>query len=572
MTGSTDRTPAGHFLTVSPEPADIFTAEDLNEEQEDIGRTIDEFWENEVEPALPAIQRLEPGAARRVLEKGAGLGLMALAIPERYGGLELDLTTTLVVAERVARDASYMVWEGGHTMLGTLPIVYFGTPEQKERFLPKMATLEKLGAYALSETQSGSDALNVRTRADLSADGTHYVLNGQKMWITNGSDADLFVTFAAVAGTDFTCFLVERDFPGVSFGANEHKMGLRGSSTTAFYLDDVRVPVENVLGEVGKGHRVAFNILNLGRLKLGASTVGAAKDILGISIRYAKQRRAFGSPIADFGAIRHKLAEMAIRIFATEAIAWRTAGMIERRAAGVTWDDPDAADRKLTAVRASAAECSIVKVFGTEMLDYVVDEGVQIHGGYGYHEDYKVERAYRDARINRIFEGTNEINRLLIPRMLMKEDPLPPPTQIDLSESSFEDRLVSSAKHLSRWAIGLARTSLGDRLDTEQEVLMHLADMMIETYTMESVWLRTQKIEASGRNSLALPIARVYLYGAAGRLAGSAREVLGRCLEGSPGVEQLNLIAKLTDVEPIDVVGLRREIAEKLVDHERYVI
>ncbi len=560
----------GSFLRADVPPESVFTAEDLNEEQADIARMVDEFWTNEVEPALPAIRRLEPGAARKVLRKAADLGLMAISIPEKYGGMELDLTTALTIAEHVARDGSYMVWEGGQTTLGTLPLLYFGTEEQKQRYFPKLANLEMLAAYALSEAHAGSDALAARTRADLTPEGTHYILNGQKMWVTNGSDADLFIVFGKVGGEQFTCFLVERGFKGVTTGANEHKMGLRGSSTTALYLDDVRVPAGNVLGEVGRGHRVAFNILNLGRLKLGASAVGAAKNVLEISIGYAKQRQAFGSSISEFGAIQHKLAEMAIRIFAAESIVWRTAGMIEAGLKAVGWDNPDAAAIKLAAIRECAVECSMVKVFGSEMLDYVVDEGVQIHGGYGYHEDYAVERAYRDSRINRIFEGTNEINRLLIPRMLLKSG-IDTGSVLKAASNSAE-HLVRSAKTLALWCLNLARKAYADTLDTEQELLMHLADILIETYTMESALLRARKIEESGRRSHAPDMAVVYLLDAMDRAELSARRIAGRC-SGSGALEtDMNTIQQLTAHLPMDTIALRRRIASGLIDRERYFV
>src|SRR6266852_3123964 len=383
----------------------------LTEEHRAIARAADEFWNKEVAPHLDEIDHGNHDAAVAVLRKSAELGLTAILTPERYGGMELDLTSAMVAAEHLARDGSYSSWHGAHSGIGTTPVLLFGTEEQKQKYLPKLSSAEFVGAYCLSEPQAGSDALNVKTRADLSADGKHYVLNGQKMWITNGGKADLYTVFAKVGGEKFTAFLVERNFPGVQPGAEEKKMGIKGSSTTAIYLDNVHVPVENVLGEVGRGHIIAFNILNLGRLKLGPFAIGGSKEVLRVSLKYAKERKAFGKSIAEFGMIQHKLAEMAIRIYAGETTSYRVVGLIENEMEGFSWNNPNAAQVMLKSVEEYAAECSYVKIFASEMLDYVVDEGVQIHGGYGYHQDYLVERAYRDSRVNRLFEGTNEINR-----------------------------------------------------------------------------------------------------------------------------------------------------------------
>src|SRR5713101_3116806 len=399
------KTKGGAFLIEERTPYEIFTPEDLTEEHHAIARTADEFWRKEVDPNLADILEHKPGVAVSVLRKSAELGLTAIVIPEKFGGMEMDLMSAMVLAEHMSRDGSYSGWHGAHSGIGTLPILYFGTEDQKQRYLPRLAKAELVAAYALSEPHAGSDALAAKTRADLSPDGKHYILNGQKMWITNGGAADLFTVFAKVGGEKFTAFLVERSFPGVSSGAEEHKMGITGSSTTAVYLDNVPVPVENVLGEIGRGHVIAFNILNIGRLKLGTATVGAAKNVLAICLKYAKQRKAFGSTISEFGAIQHKLAEMAIRIFAAESMTWRVVGLIENQMHGAS---AGGSNQELKAIEEYAAECSMVKVYAAEMLDYVVDEGVQIHGGYGYHHDYAVERAYRDSRINRLFEGTSE--------------------------------------------------------------------------------------------------------------------------------------------------------------------
>src|SRR6476661_5042307 len=419
-TVSLPKTKGGAFLIEDRTPDEIFTPEDLTEEHRAIARTADEFWRKEVEPNLDDIQHQKPGVAVSVLRKAAELGLTAIVVPEKFGGMEMDMPSAMVVAEHMSRDGSYSGWHGAHSGIGTLPILLFGTEEQKQRYLPRLAKVELLAAYALSEPHAGSDALAAKTRADLSPDGKHYILNGQKMWITNGGAADLFTIFAKVGGEKFTAFIVERAYPGVSSGNEEHKMGIKGSSTTAVYLDNVHVPVENVLGEIGRGHIIAFNILNIGRLKLGPFAVGGSKNVLAISIKYAKERKAFGTTISQFGMIQHKLAEMAIRIYAAESMTYRVVGLVESQLEGFSWAQPNASETMLKAVEEFAAECSMVKVYASEMLDYVADEGVQIHGGYGFHQDYAVERYYRDARINRLFEGTSEINRLVISGMPLK--------------------------------------------------------------------------------------------------------------------------------------------------------
>src|SRR5579864_3026516 len=410
----------GSFLLAASTPEEIFSPEDFTDEHRAIARTTEEFWNKEVAPNVDAIQHQEPGLAISILRKSGKLGLPAVVIPEKFGGMEMDLTSAMIVAEGVSKDGSYSAWHGAQAGIGALPLLLFGTEEQKQRYLPKVSTAEMVAAYCLSEPQAGSDALAAKTRADLSPDGKYYVLNGQKMWITNGGAADLYTVFAKVGGEKFTAFLVERKFPGVQPGAEEKKMGIKGSSTTAIYLDNVPVPVENVLGEIGRGHIIAFNILNLGRLKLGPFAIGGSKEVLRASLKYAKERKAFGKSIAEFGMIQHKLAEIAIRIFAAESSSYRVVGLIENQMEGFSWSQPNASQTMLKSVEEFAAECSYIKIFASEMLDYVVDEGVQIHGGYGYHQDYMVERAYRDSRINRIFEGTNEINRLLVTGMLLK--------------------------------------------------------------------------------------------------------------------------------------------------------
>jgi alkylation response protein AidB-like acyl-CoA dehydrogenase len=553
------KTQGGAFLVESRTPAEVFTPEDLTEQHHAIARTADEFWEQEVQPHLESIWSHQPGVVRKILAKAAEIGLTAVGIPEKFGGMELDLASEIVVTEHLARDASYSGWHSGHTGIGTLPVLYFGTETQKQKYLPRLARVELLSAYALSESQAGSDALAARTRADLSSDGRTYLLNGQKMWITSGGEADLFTVFAKVGGEQFTAFLVERSF-GVQSGAEEHKMGLKGTSTTALYFDNVPVPVENVLGAVGRGHIIALNVLNIGRLKLGAGALGAAKNVLALSLRYAKERRAFGSAIAEFGAIRHKLAEMAIRMYATESMLWRVIGQIEARLEGFSWEHPGASQTMLKAVEEYAAECSMVKVFASEMLDYVADEGVQIHGGYGYHQDYAVERVYRDARIYRIFEGTNEINRLVITGMLLKRAERGRlalfSAPVEKREPANEgDRLVDCAKKITREALAASSRKYGDALNQQQEILMNLADMLTETFAMESVLLRSRKTKTAAN------IASVFLRDAIGRIEIAAREVAGGC--GVPfAITQ----------QPIDSIALRRQIAERLLARERYAL
>jgi alkylation response protein AidB-like acyl-CoA dehydrogenase len=584
---SLPKTQGGAFLIEERAPNEIFTPEDFTEEHLAIARTADEFWAKEVEPNIDAIRRLEPGVALQVLRKSAELGLTAIAIPEKFGGMEMDLVSAMIVTERLARDGSYSGWQGAHVGIGTLPILYFGNEQQKEKYLPRLARVELLAAYALTEPQAGSDALAARTRADLSPDGTHYILNGQKMWITNGGAADLFTVFAKVGGEKFTAFLVERAFGGVTSGAEEHKMGIKGSSTTAVYLDNVKVPVENVLGEIGRGHIIAFNILNVGRLKLGPGTVGGAKNVLGVSLKYAKERKAFGTSIASFGMIRHKLAEMAIRIFAAETMSYRVVGLIEAQLQGFSWEQPDAARTMLKAVEEYAAECSMIKVYASEMLDYVVDEGVQIHGGYGYHQDYAVERAYRDSRINRIFEGTNEINRLLITGMLLKRAArgqlgLVQAAQGVMSEilsgpapngaANEEMRLVANGKKIALMLMGVAYQKYLMELEKQQELLAGISDVVMEIFAMESVLLRARKLAEMSKGAQSADMAAVFLRDAMARIEATARTVLGACSEGDALRTNMAVLRRFAKYDPVDAIALRQRIAQRLLDAERYLV
>jgi alkylation response protein AidB-like acyl-CoA dehydrogenase len=577
---SPTRPKGGSFLIEPTSPERIFSPEDFTDEHRAIARTTEEFWTKEIAPNVDAIQHQEPGVAVSVLRKAGELGLTSVHLPEKYGGMEMDLTSAMLVAEGIAKDGSYAAWHGGQSGIGALPLLYFGTEDQKQRYLPRVASAEMVAAYALSEPQAGSDALAARTRADLSPDGKHYILNGQKMWITNGGAADLYTVFAKVGGEKFTAFLVERKFPGVSPGAEEKKMGIKGSSTTAIYLDNVPVPVENVLGEIGRGHIIAFNILNIGRLKLGAFACGGAKEVLRVSLKYAQERKAFGKSIAEFGLIQHKLAEMAIRIFATESATYRVVGLIESQLEVET---------ELKAVEEFAAECSYIKIFASEMLDYVTDEAVQIHGGYGYHQDYIVERAYRDSRINRIFEGTNEINRLLATGMLLKRaqrgqlplveavkklqaEILAGPSVAAGAGGNEEARLVENAKKTALLALGIAYQKFGAALEEQQEVLASITDIAMNTFAMESVFLRTQKLAKLHKGEIAADACAVFLREGMEIVESAARNVLAASSEGDALRTNLAVLKRFTKFEPVNAIAARRRIAERILSAGRYLV
>jgi alkylation response protein AidB-like acyl-CoA dehydrogenase len=573
----------GGFLLEAQTPEEILTPEDLTPEHRAIAKATEEFWAGEVVPVLEELQH-NPVSAVNLLRKSAEIGLTAVVVPERFGGMEMDLTSMMVVAQKLGADGSYGTCHGAHTGIGTFPILLFGSEEQKRKYLPKLASAETIAAYALTEPQAGSDALAARTRADLAPDGSHYVLNGQKMWITNGGFAGLYVVFAKIGGEKFTAFLVERGWPGVSTGPDEKKMGLKGSSTTAVYFDNVRVPVENVLGEIGRGHIIAFNILNLGRLTLAAGVIGGCCDTIAVSIRYAKQRKAFGKCIAEFGMIRHKLAEMAVRTFAAESMVYRVIGSIERRLAGFSWEAADAPQTMLKAVEEYAAECSFAKIFASEALDYVVDEGVQIHGGYGYHQDYAVERAYCDSRINRIFEGTNEINRLLATGMLLKRaqrGALPLMDAVEKLQQDIrgrlaadsEDDLISNAKNIGIFLLAVAYHKYGNAIEEQQEIIANITDVLMSAYAMESVSLRTRKMAAAGKHAQnASEMALVFAEEAIDTISEAATAVLAACSEGDMLRTNLAVLRRFTKHDPPDTIGLRRRIAARLIETERYIV
>jgi alkylation response protein AidB-like acyl-CoA dehydrogenase len=582
----------GSFLIEERTPDEVFTPEDFSEQHLLIAQTAEEFATKEIVPNIEKMEHKDFAVTRDLVRKAGELGLSGVDVPEQYGGMQMDKVTSSIIADRIAKHGGFSTTWGAHTCIGTLPIVFFGTKEQKKKYLPGLASGETIGAYALSESSSGSDALNCRTQAKLSADKKYYLLNGEKMWITNAGFADLFIVFAKVDGEKFTAFIIERGFPGFSVGAEEHKMGIRGSSTCPLILNDCQVPVENVLGEIGKGHHIAFNVLNVGRFKLGAGCVGSARNCIESAIAYAKQRKAFGKVIADFGLIREKVANMAAGIFVGEAMAYRTVGMMDAaiEQLGPEHDDDMTQVRKV--IDEYAVECSILKIWGSEFIDYVVDESVQIYGGYGFVEEYPAERNYRDVRVNRIFEGTNEINRLLITGFLLKRamtgqlplmaaikklmDEVLSGTADEVEDGPLarERKLVATAKKMGLFAAGIATQKYMQAIQDQQEIMGAIANMTIETYAMESAVLRAQKLamkngEAASAHAIAMT--GVYLSGAMERIESAARMVIAACGEGDMLRSQLAILRRLSKYEPFNVVALRQAIAQKVIEAGKYL-
>jgi butyryl-CoA dehydrogenase len=589
----------GSFLITDATPRDCFFPEDFSEEQRQIAQTAAEFAANEILPASEAIEAKDFAVTRRLIREASELGLTSVDIPEEYGGLEMDKVTSALITESLGGQASFSVSFSAHVGIGTLPIVWYGTEEQKRKYLPKLASGEFVGAYALSESTSGSDALNARTRAVLSADETTYTLNGEKMWISNAGFADLFTVFAkcAVPGTanaggaeeqKLTAFLVERGTPGFTVGKEEHKLGIRGSSTCPLILADCAIPAGNLLGEVGKGHRIAFNILNIGRYKLGAAVLGGAKHAFNNALRYAKERKAFGKAICEFGLIQEKFADCAVGIFAGEALCYRTIGMIDEALSDV---DKNAAGEIQKRIEDYAVECSIVKVWASEMLDMVVDHVVQIYAGYGYVEEYPAERAYRDSRINRIFEGTNEINRLIISGMLIKSavsgklalmpaiqrlmdevmaGPVPKEEREGALAAEFD--MLASAKKLTLFVAGAAVQRYANKLSDEQEVMGALADMAMQVFTLESTLLRAEKMKQGPSKQVAVAMARLYAAKAMEVVELSARKIIAGVAEGDMLRTQMAILRRLAKHEPADTIALRREVARHMVAAARYAI
>jgi alkylation response protein AidB-like acyl-CoA dehydrogenase len=573
------------------ESTEAFTPERLTEEHRLIGQTAEEFVTNEVYPVLERLEQKEWTLARALVKRCGELGLLATDVAEEYGGVALDKVSSVVVGEAIGKSASFAATFGAQTGLAITPIMCFGTEAQKRKYLPALVTGEIVGAYALSESGSGSDALGAKARAVRQGDGS-FLLNGEKMWITNGGFADLFIVFAKVDGDQFTAFIVERSFPGVTTGKEEHKMGLHGSSTTPLILQDAKVPAENLLGEIGKGHKVAFNILNYGRFKLGAMCSGGAQAVVGEASRYAAQRKQFGQPIASFGAIKHKLGEMVVREYAVESMLYRTAGLIDAMIAGGAVHDAGSSDahaaKVLLALEEFAIESSILKVASSEMLDFVLDENVQIHGGNGFVRDYPAERHYRDARVNRIFEGTNEINRLLIPGMLMRralkgglplipaalklQDELLSPSAELPGDGPFEAerRAAAAMKKVALMVLGTAMQKYGEKVADEQEILTWTADILMEVYAAESVLLRAQQASRESNAALHADAARVAVNDAAIRVEGAARQALAAMVDGDTLRTLLAALRRVMKVTPVNTVAPRRRIVDAVLQRNAY--
>ncbi|MGI8950389.1 MAG: acyl-CoA dehydrogenase family protein [Chitinophagaceae bacterium] len=582
----------GEWLIKESEASEVFTPEDFDEEQKMVMEMCEQFLDSEVLPIVDRIDKMEKGLMPLLIEKAGSQGLLSVSLPEEYGGLGKDFVTSTIVSEGLGGGFSFSVAVSAHTGIGTLPILYFGTEEQKQKYIPKLASGEWKGAYGLTEPGSGSDALGAKTNATLSDDKKCYLLNGQKCWITNGGFADVYTVFAKIDGEEFTAFIVERGFEGFTQGAEEHKMGIKGSSTVQLNFQDCKVPVENVLGEIGKGHVIAFNILNIGRLKLCAATTGGAKRSITNSIEYAATREQFKTAIANFGAIKHKLAEMAIKTWVGESALYRTAKYIDDKKIELLEAGESSSKALLGAAEEYAIECAMLKVFGSEGLDFVVDEGVQIHGGNGFSDEYVISRAYRDSRINRIYEGTNEINRLLTVDMILKRAmkgklnlmnaatnvskelmSIPDFNNDDETEFSKEKKYIINFKKAILLIAGAAVQKLNAQLNNQQEILMNIADMITETFVSESALLRVMKLtnkfgEAS--TSFQIDMMRTYLFDAADKINKSGKDALNAFGEGDE-LRMMNIgLKRFTKVENFNTKDARRRIADKLIEENKY--
>ncbi len=588
--------PGGSFLLQNRTPGEVFTPEDMSDEHRQIVATAVQFAHDEILPVAEAVEAKQPGVLRALLQKFAALGFTSVDIPEQYGGMGMDKTTSTLITDYVSVLASFSTALGAQVGIGTLPLVWYGTEDQKKKYLPRLATAEWIAAYCLSESTSGSAAMNIRTRATLSPAGPPDLLNGEKMWITNCGIADLFTVFAKIqdretGGEQFSAFLVERTFPGLTVGAEEHKLGIRGSSTCPLILEDCRVPVENLLGAPGKGHHIAFNVLNVGRFKLGVACVGGARHAIADMIRYAKERKAFGKSIADFGLIQRKIATSAARLYAAESMVYRTVGMIDASLAQI--EDHNDAREIQRRIEEYAVECSILKVYGSEMISYIADELVAVMGGYGYVEDYPAERFYRDARINRIFEGTNEINRLIITGLLMKralkgqlpllaaiktlmDEVMQPPSfdsgADDSDPLAHEAQLLDATRKLALFAAGVASQRYMTALEEQQEIMADLADIIAQVYALESALLRARKLAATGKTSSAVAAAMTGLLAeeALATAEQGARRIVAACAEGDMLRTQLAILRRLAKSTPADVVTLGRNVARHCISAEKY--
>ncbi len=582
----------GSFLLEQPGPNDIFTPEDLTDEHSMIRDTVREFVEREIEPNIDRIESLDIEFTKELLRKCGELGLLSANLPEQYGGLGLDQVTAIILSEELGYNGSFAVSYSVQTGIGLFPILYFGTDDQRKKYIEKLGTGELFSAYALTEAGSGSDALAAKTRAELSPDGSQYILNGEKMWISNAAWADIFIVFAKVDGEKFSAFIVPRDAPGVSTGAEEKKMGIKGSSTRVVILNDAAIPAENLLGEVGRGHVIAFNTLNIGRFKLGAACLGGCKVAFQGALRYSKERHQFGVPICAFGMIKHKIAEMVTRIYALESATYRTAGLIDSHQRSVNWNNPEATAKKLAGVEECALECSIMKVCGSEILDFVVDESVQIFGGYGYSQEYRVQTHYVDSRINRLYEGTSEINRLVILNMLLKKGmkgTLPVLEKVQEVTQALmagklpqpeghgalanERFLLENCKKIGLMLCGGAAMKYGNDLVNEEEILGIAADIIMDIYLMESVILRTEKrLTQETDAECAVPVAatRVFANDAVERIRLAVQNALPKLAEGDALEQQYKLLKVLTRHAPLNTIELRRQIADAAIEAEDY--
>jgi len=593
MKEKTIRKGSSFFMEETP-AAEVFTPEDFSEEHLMLIKTVDSFIRNEIVPNIDVLEHKDWELTRKLMLKAGDLGFLGVDIEEEYGGSEMDYIASLLVCEYSALSGSFGLALNDHTGIGSMPLVFFGNKAQKEKYLPSLATGEKLGAYALTEPGAGTDAMAIQTTAVLSPDGKYYKLSGTKQYVTNGGFADIIFTYAKIDGDKMTAFILERDFEGISFGAEEKKMGLRGSSTCSIFLDGAKVPVENLVYEIGRGHIVAFNILNLGRFKLGAGSVGVAKLAIESSVGYSKERVQFGKPICQFGLIKHKIAEMATKTYMAESMVYRTGGLIDASFATVDRNAEDIGRQSANSIFEYVVECSINKVYCSEILDYVGDEAVQIYGGYGYCEEYPVERIYRDNRIFRIFEGTNEINRLLIIGQLVRkalknEIPLlsvaekvreEMPAMGPLSPASgdgllgYQSRLVERAKKIFLFLCGGAAQKYGMALEEEQEILGLLSDIAQEVYAMESGLLRALKsIESSGeqQSKMKIDMVRLYVNDAMVRVRSYARQILAAMETGEALDSQLATLRKVSQFTPVNGVQLRRDIADGIIEVGRYL-